>query len=200
MDQGASHTPDGGTLPASAKAARWSARTLEDRLTVRRCLTLLGAAAVVLSCREPGPVGLYDASTALEGRVVSSSGSLLRCRPLAYDSVTEVVGPAGATLRVSRHVLNIPGGAITKRVAITLVAPSDSVNRIRFAPEGLLFQKPVALTMSYANCDLDGSNVRQVAYTTDSLAIVEYEPSVDDVVGKKVTGALSHFSGYAVAW
>ncbi len=167
---------------------------------LRRSALLLGAAAVVLSCRESGPVGPHDAGTALLGRVASSPGGLLRCRPLAYDSVTQMVGPAGGMLRVSRHVLNIPGGALTKRVAITLVAPSDSVNRIRFGPEGLVFQKPVALTMSYTNCDLDGSKARRVAYTTDSLVIVEYEPSVDDVVGKKVTGELSHFSGYAVSW
>jgi hypothetical protein len=175
-----------------------------DRMSVRRApipLTLLvGATVVALSCREPGPASPNDAGTGPQARVAPSSGGLLRCRPLAYDSVTEMVGPAGGVLRVSRHVLNIPGGAITRRVAITLVAPSDSVNRIRFEPEGLLFQKPVTLTMSYANCDLDGSKVRRVAYTTDALVIVEYEPSVDDVVGKKVIGALSHFSGYAVSW
>jgi hypothetical protein len=176
----------------------------EDRRSVRRAplslALLVGATVVAVSCREPGPVGAYDAGTVPQVQVASSWGGLLRCRPLAYDSVTRIVGPAGDMLRVGRHVLNIPGGAITRWVAITLVAPSDSVNRIRLEPEGLLFQKPVTLTMSYANCDLDRSSERRVAYTTDSLMMVEYEPSVDDVVGKKVIGALSHFSSYAVSW
>jgi hypothetical protein len=32
------------------------------------------------------------------------------------------------------------------------------------------------------------------------LNILEYEPSVDQASRKKVTGALYHFSQYAVSW
>jgi hypothetical protein len=100
---------------------------------------------------------------------------------------------------VSRHTLTIPPGALTSQVSITVVAPSDSVNRLQFGPDGLVFKKPLDLTMSYANCDLSGFT-RQIAYMNDSLQILEYEPSVDDVSGKKVTGLVTHFSTYSVAW
>jgi len=40
----------------------------------------------------------------------------------------------------------------------------------------------------------------QIAYTSDSLQILEFLPSVQDTTSQKVTGQLKHFSDYAVAW
>ncbi len=162
---------------------------------------LIGAASVLLSCREPGP-----AAPAFNGPPLAASGAasltgLVKCRPLAYDSVTQRVGPPGAVLRVSKHVLSIPGGALTRWVSITAVVPSDTVNRIQFQPEGVAFNKSVLLTMSYTNCNVNASTQpKQIAYTSDSLAILEYVPSVDDATGRKVAGELTHFSEYALSW
>src|SRR6266571_3259989 len=100
---------------------------------------LLGAAAVVASCGEPSPAAPELQVPALQASRASSSTSLLECRPLAYDSVTKTIGQKGGSIRVSKHVLVIPDGALSRSVKITLVAPSDTVNRIRFQPEGLLF-------------------------------------------------------------
>jgi hypothetical protein len=162
---------------------------------------LIGAAAVLLSCREPGPAAPDFKGPPLQASGVGSVSGLVACKPLAYDSVTRRVGPPGAVLRVSKHVLSIPGGALTQWVSITAVAPSDTVNRIQMQPEGLAFNKSVSLTMSYANCNLGASSQpKQIAYTSDSLVIFEYLPSTDDVTGRKVTGQLTHFSEYAVSW
>ena len=160
---------------------------------------LVGAAIDLLSCGEPGAVA--PEVPALQASRTASGTRQLRCRPLVYDSVTQMVGWLGGSIRVSRHVLQIPFGALTKPVKITLVAPSDTVNRIQFQPEGLVFQLPVSLTMSYANCNASKATPpKQVAYVSDSLAILEVEPSVDDVSGKRVIARLSHFSGYAIIW
>jgi len=162
---------------------------------------LVGGAIGVLSCGEPGAVAPELRVPGLEASSVSSSTSLLECRPLAYDSVTKTIGRKGGSIRVSRHVLVIPDQALSQPVKITLVAPSDTVNRIQFQPEGLVFQLPVSLTMSYANCNASKATPpKQVAYVSDSLAILEVEPSVDDVSGKRVIARLSHFSGYAIIW
>src|SRR6266545_3475392 len=116
-------------------------------------------------------------------------------------SVTQMIGRAGAVLRVSKHTLSISARALSHPVKITLVVPADTVNRIRMQPEGLVFDAPVTLTMSYVNCDTGSStDPKQIAYTDDSLRILEYEPSVDDLHGRKVTGQLTHFSQYAVGW
>jgi hypothetical protein len=126
---------------------------------------------------------------------------LLTCTPLAYDSVTQTIGPEGGTITVGGYLLWVPPGALDSAVSITAVTPSDTVNRVRFQPEGLTFQQPAALVMGYGNCDLLGSTLpKQIAYTTDVLQILDYLPSLDDGESQTVRGWLRHFSDYAIAW
>lgn len=126
---------------------------------------------------------------------------LLSCTPLPADSASETIGPAGGVLYVGPHRLFVPAGALAAPVTITAVVPSDTVNQIRFQPEGLTFEQPAYLTLSYANCNLLGQLVpKRIAYTTDALDILEYLLSFDNFWTRKVTGRLEHFSTYAVAW
>ncbi len=167
--------------------------------------TLFGTATVVvLSCGEPSPVGVappVPPRQALLGTSLLEGGGLLTCSPLAYDSVTATIGPDGGTIRVGPHALAIPPGALALPTTITAVVPSDSVNVVQFQPEGLQFSRDVALTMSYANCNLLGSLApKYIVHTTDALQILEYLPSVDDLFTGTVTGQLQHFSDYAIAW
>src|SRR2546427_7966120 len=107
----------------------------------------------------------------------------------------------GGVLSVGPHQLSVPPGALDAPVTITAVAPADTVNRVRFGPEGLTFQEPASLTMSYANCDaLTSLAPKQIAYTGDALAILDLLPSVDDLWTRTVTASLEHFSDYAIAW
>ena len=41
---------------------------------------------------------------------------------------------------------------------------------------------------------------KQVAYTTDALGVISLVPSLDNLIAQKVTGQVSHFSNYAIAW
>jgi hypothetical protein len=168
--------------------------------------TLLVAAGVTLaSCVEPGPAA-PDLSgpppkPSLEAGVSAlSEGGLLKCRPMAAASATVTIGPSGGDIKVGRHVLSIPGGALKQRTMITALAPSDTVNRIQFQPDGLTFQKPVLLVMSYANCSLDRPTAREIVYVDDRLKVLGHQPSKDDPAGKRVGGLLTHFSQYAVSW
>jgi hypothetical protein len=157
-------------------------------------------ALAALSCADPSapaPQGDLFGELPLPPPPVG----LLTCTPLAADSVTQTIGPEGGTIVVGANTFSVPAGALDSAVAITAVAPSDSVNRVQFQPEGLTFQQPASLTMSYANCDLAGSILpKRIAYTTDLLLILDYLPSVDDLSGQTVTGLVSHFSDYAIAW
>ncbi len=63
-------------------------------------------------------------------------------------------------------------------------------------------RKGGSLKVGPANCDVgDGSRLAylQIVYK-HGHQIVEYEPSVRDLARQTVTGEISHFSGYAVAW
>ncbi len=168
--------------------------------------TLSVAAAVTLaSCIESGPAapdlsGSPPAPSLEAGVTALSEGGLLKCRPMAAASAAAAIGPSGGDIKVGRHVLAIPGGALRQRTMITAVAPSDTVNRIQFQPEGLTFQKPVLLVMSYANCSLDRATAREIVYVDDRLKVLGHQPSKDDPAGKRVGGLLTHFSQYAVSW
>jgi hypothetical protein len=164
----------------------------------------LAASLLVASCADP-PLAPLEAepggpTAGLLGSLAQPIG-LLQCSPLPYDSVTQAIGPEGGVVRVGRHKLSVPPGAVADVVTITAVAPSGTVNRVAFQPEGLVFERFAHLTMSYANCDLLGVLLpRQIAYVTDRLDILEYLPSVDHLLSQSVTGRLDHFSSYAVAW
>ena len=165
---------------------------------------LLGAVTLVaLSCGGPTPVGVESPAPPARADLFSWSlaDGLLQCTPLPSDSVTQTIGPEGGTLQVGPHTLSVPPGALAAPVSITAVAPSDTVNRVQFQPEGLTFSQPAALTMSYANCrPLALGFPKQIAYTTDALEILQYILSVDDGSARAVTGRVDHFSDYAVAW
>src|SRR2546428_2449419 len=186
----------------------WSMKTPKTR-RLFYCLWLGGAIVAMLSCGEPAPLGpaRYDLgvppvdSLIQTGDSVVRSAGLLTCSPLPYDSVTATIGPAGGTLQVGPHTFSVPAGALDSLVSITAVAPSDTVNRVQFQPQGLTFQQPASLVPSYANCSRMGSTQPlQIAYTNDSLQILDYVPSLDDSTSQTVTGQLRHFSDYAVAW
>ena len=128
---------------------------------------------------------------------------LLACDPLPYASAAATIGPEGGTLVIGPHKLVVPANALAAPVLISAEAPVGTVNSVKLQPEGLQFAsgKPAKLTLSYANCPLLGSLLpKRIAYTTDLLAILSYVASLDDLLGRKVTGSLEHFSRYAVAW
>jgi hypothetical protein len=133
----------------------------------------------------------------------SIGGGLLACNPLPYAADSTVIGPSGGTLAVGPHTLTVPAGALAAPVLITAEAPVGPVNSVRFGPEGLQFAagRFATLTLSYANCPLLGSLLpKRIAYTSDLLSILSYVISVDDLLNRRVSGSLEHFSRYAVAW
>jgi len=166
---------------------------------VRPLVIALTVLTVVLACdRSPTAIAPDPAAPLLLANL-SKTGALLPCKPLGYDSVTQMIGPAGGVLKISKHNLLVPAGALSAVVSITAVAPSDTVNRVALRPEGLTFSQPAVLTMFYGNCRVSPQS-KQIAYTTDSLIILQYVPSFDTPTAKLVTGQLRHFSNYAIAW
>src|SRR5438093_4350438 len=125
----------------------------ERRMTVRRSLVrlalLASASAAAVSCNDQSPTSVSPSLQA--AKVTSSGGSskigLIVCSQ-TYDSVTKVIGPRGDTLQVGNHILWIDSLVLSVPVAITAVAPADTVRWVRFRPEGLVFP-PSAVDLSY---------------------------------------------------
>ena len=176
------------------------------RFSLLLMASVLGA---VLSCSTDqiptGPVAQASVSSPLSSGLVEPDlwRGLLYCRPLPYASTTQTIGPSGGTISVGPHTLTIPAGALSRSVAITAEAPSDSVNSVQLLPQGLTFAagKPARLTLSYSNCSLLGILLpKRIAYTTDSLTLIQLLPSIDDLLRRRVSASLKHFSRYAVSW
>lgn len=179
-------------------------------LRLRIVGSIFAVAIFASSCGESSPtapVASLAPADSAQGQVLDLLSSatrslgLLTCRPMSAAWGSAYIGPFGGTVQIGPHVLRVPAGALDRYVRITGYAPSDDVNRVRFWPHGLDFDRPAALTMSYANCDLVSTLVpKQIAYIDDDLSILYLLPSIDNVLTQKVTGKVEHFSEYAVAW
>ncbi len=184
------------------------------RLLVRRSLLALAVTAAVLSCADPSPVSVNPLG--LTAQRVAAHG-LISCTPLPYDSVTQVIGPGGGIIVVGGHVLVVDSLALSSPVSITAVAASDTLNLLRFQPEGLRFKSGThgigaLVATNLDNCNVHPNQVLHVAHVSDSLAILDFlqSPTGSDtliVIKYKtylgslwIAGLLRHFSNYAVAW
>jgi hypothetical protein len=145
---------------------------------------------------------LTNVTTDLTSTVVGTLGSvtdLLTCSAQPYAVTTQSIGPNGGVLKVGSHSLQIPGNALSSTVLITAEQISGSTNSVRFSPEGLQFQKPATLTMSYENCALVLLQ-KKIVFTSEKLKILEVLGSLDLFRSKTVTAPIDHFSRYAVAY
>jgi hypothetical protein len=144
----------------------------------------------------------FDLVGDLTGTLVGTLGNvtdLLLCSPQPYAITRQTIGPDGGVIKVGTHQLTIPKGALTSKTSITAEQISGSMNSIRFSPEGLRFQQPAALTMTYDNCALVLVQ-KKIVYTSEQLKVLEVLNSLDLFKKKSVSAPIDHFSRYAVAY
>jgi hypothetical protein len=162
---------------------------------------LAAAAVIAIGCSDTGRSPTSPAHTGATGATELLGGGLhlLHCSQQSYDSVTQVVDSSGGTIYVGSHVFTIPAGAIDSAVTITAVTPSVNRREVQFQPEGLTFNTPASLTMSYDGCGVLGLLLpRKIGYTDAGLNLLELISSLDNPLAKQVTGQVEHFSGYVV--
>ncbi len=174
-------------------------------MKARRLVGLMFVAALVAVTVSCGIDRAAAPDPTLAGPEFGALGlsKLLKCSATPAATISLRVNQAGGTLKVGKHKLVIPAGALNRSTLITMSMEADTTNSVQLQPEGLVFNagKPAVLTLNYDNCPLPASILpRRVAYTTDGLRILQLLPSVDDKLSKKVSTNLEHFSRYAVAW
>jgi hypothetical protein len=125
--------------------------------------------------------------------------TITRCSQ-SYAATSGWIGPAGGALKAGGHRLKVPAGALSGPTFITMETPSGSVAHVVFGPEGLTFNPnyPAHLVMSYQNCSVAPDATQRVAYTTETLNVLETQPSVSDPVTMTVDATLTHFSDYVM--
>ena len=141
---------------------------------------------------------MVDLAGGVVGGLLKITG-LLTCQEQQYASTYQTVGSQGGTIRIGKHSLVIPKGALRQNVRIRAEQMRGSTNSVRFSPEGLQFQKPATLLLNYQNCE-DVGTPKAVVYTTEQLKILEVLRSLDLLKSETVTAPIDHFSRYAVAY
>ena len=191
----------------------------ENRISLRRSLipfVLLAAMAAAAGCADPSPLGVpaFERGGRWTGATKKGAG-LVACSQ-TYDSVTQVVGPAGGLIAVGHHYLWVDSAALADTVSITAVAPADSVRWVRFQPDGLQFRTNGAgwsavLATTFADCGVPTVDTLKIAQVNDSLKVIRYLGAPDSTWIQStrrrgvrqiqyVAGVLRHFSQYAVSW
>jgi hypothetical protein len=178
---------------------------------------LAGASAAALSCGDASPTSVALQTPAVLARSTqptapSKSTGLVTCSQ-SYDSVTQVIGPLGGLIAVGHHFLWVDSLALSIPVAITAVAPADTVRWVRFHPDGLVFRTnsktgyPAIIYTDYTGCGVPTTSVLRIAQVTDSLGIlgylqtyVKFNKNPWSQGTQYVAAVLLHFSNYAVAW
>ncbi len=181
---------------------------------------LAGASVAALSCGDASPTSAVREwpvlpaarSTSKSQTSATTSTGLVVCSQ-GYDSVTQVIGPSGGLIAVGHHFLWVDSLALNGPVAITAVAPADTVRWVRFQPDGLVFQTnsktgyPAVIYTDYTNCGVPTSSVLRIAQVSDALSIlvylqtyVKFNKNPWSQAAQYVAAVVPHFSNYAVAW
>jgi len=141
-------------------------------------------------------------TVAFKAAAVSQASGLAVCNRQRYATVSSRIGPNGGKLKVGGHEFEVPRGALSSPVMITMTAVADNVHSVRFAPEGLVFNAGSlpSLKLDYDGCRIPHGAKWRIAYVTESLQILDLLGSVDDPLNTDVDGHIKHFSRYAVAF
>lgn len=151
---------------------------------------------------------------AVEGpvTVTSAAGRLLTVaaeRDPEVGSVSALIGPAGGTITLDRHMLTVTRGAVKGLTRFTMARDPGTPLRIRLAAGvqdrndvgAAGFEAPVTLSLSFHKVhDAPGesSGATVVYFRPDGVA-KELETDVR-VIGRVATANLPHFSLFGLAW
>ena len=142
--------------------------------------------------------GVIDLAGGVVSELLKITG-LLTCQEQQYAVTYKTVGSEGGTIKIGKHTLVIPQGALRQNVRIKAEQMTGPTNSVRFSPEGLQFRKQAVLALSYQNCQ----NIevpKAVVYTTEQLKVLEILRSLDLLKSRIITAPIDHFSRYAIAY
>lgn len=106
----------------------------------------------------------------------------------------------GGSLQLLDVILEVPAGAVDNDTLFSIFIPDDEVFYNEFGTDGLVFNKPVTVTMSYRDADLtnvDESTIR-IAFYDEATGRWEDQSCSLDRANKLVTASLRHFSAYGL--
>ncbi len=175
-----------------------SAKT--NRIFVLAVAVLLTAGLSFTGCSQ-SPVEPNLEPT--EPQVLSRSAaftSMAQMSPVPLYTEAVISAKDGGRLALFDVVLDVPPGALDVDTTYSIDIPDINVFYNEFGTDGLVFNVPVTVTMSYRDADLSGvdeSSIRIGWWNNDNETWVDMDCTIDRV-SQTVTGKLYHFSAYAL--
>ncbi len=145
---------------------------------------------------------LAPTTTTSEPHLLARAASKVASAQSSSDNFASAVIPAatGGELSLLDVKLEIPAGALDNDTLFSITIPDINVFYNEFGTNGLVFKKPVKVTMSYRDADLSGVNEStiRIAWYNDRTGNYEDMICSVDYVNKVVVGYVNHFSAYAL--
>ena len=162
-------------------------------------IVLTGAALMLSGCSQ-NPLS-YD-KTSTQPQVLKRSVDPSAAYSLTGEFHTDslISASEGGRLVLLDVVLDIPPGAVDRDTIFSIDIPDIEVFYNEFGTDGLVFNVPVTVTMSYRSADLsnvDESTIR-IGWLNEKTGVWEDMVCEVDRVNKTVTGQLHHFSAYGL--
>jgi hypothetical protein len=140
--------------------------------------------------------------TAAEPKLLTrvGAGTAASLSPVNLYTESVISSRLGGSLTLLDVVLTVPAGAVKNDTTFSISIPDNEVFFNEFGTNGLVFDVPVTVTMSYRNADMTGvveSHIK-LAWLDQRSNTWKSMDCVVDTVAKTVTGNLYHFSAYGL--
>jgi hypothetical protein len=140
-----------------------------------------------------------DASAAMYGH------TLIEC-PVNEDAyATTTLGAKGGSLRLDRHELSLPLGAVLAPTKFELRAPVSNYMEIRIRANdeaGFKFQKPATIIIDYSRCtrsNIDKDPLSVYKIDPETKALLRNMGGIDDKAARTVTFHTDDLSTFSIA-
>lgn len=120
--------------------------------------------------------------------------------PVAMYTEAVISSATGGELSLLDVTLSVPAGAVPADTLFSISIPDPNVFYNDFGADGLVFDRPVQVTMSYRGADLtnvDESTIRIAWVDETSGRLLEVKCEID-LQNQTVSGSLDHFSAYGL--
>ena len=161
-------------------------------------LVALSALSFIGCSRSPLTADTSVSEPHLLSRIVPSGSGVLS--PSLFYAEAIIPAATGGQLALLDVTLDIPAGALDNDTVFSINIPDLNVFYNEFGTDGLVFNKPVKVTMSYRDAILTGMNEStiRIAWYNDKTGSFDDVVCTVDYINKEVTGYLNHFSAYAL--
>lgn len=178
-------------------------------MKTRNFFRLLAAtgAAVFVACAAPNITGTERSGEIEQSRLLGFGGGndLIECPSGETATASATIGVAGGVVKAGGVSIAIPANALLGDAEVTVMVPASRFVEVDISVAGsehFEFRLPVVVTMSYARCSRSNINLAPLSawyIDSDTKALLEKMPSIDNKLLRTVTFTTLHLSGYAIA-